>query len=145
MIFLFSLWVATMMITFRAMINSVIALKPQFAREAGEKVCSIETANAVLISGRRKLPKSRRQNPRKRRYKVNTGGEGENDINENVRSFFPLPLSLLLSFSQIKIILRNVSLPIVSPTSRFITSRNHGDIYILARFLLYVVPSTWMR
>lgn len=36
----FSLWVATMMITFHAMINSVIASKPQFAREAGEKVCS---------------------------------------------------------------------------------------------------------
>lgn len=38
----FSLWVATMMITFHAMINPVIASKPQFAREAGEKVRGVE-------------------------------------------------------------------------------------------------------
>lgn len=68
----FSLWVATMMITFHAMINSVIASKPQFAREAGEKVCStLKPQTPVPISGRRKLPKSRRH-PRGRRYKVNT-------------------------------------------------------------------------
>lgn len=70
----FSLWVATMMITFHAMINSVIASKPQFAREAGEKVCSTlkpQTRFPIPISGRRKLPKSRRH-PRGRRYKVNT-------------------------------------------------------------------------
>lgn len=85
----FSLWVATMMITFYAMINPVIASKPQFAREAGEKVCSVETANAVPISGRRKLPKSRRH-PRKRRYKVNKGGK---NIDENI---VPSSLSLFL-------------------------------------------------